>query len=59
MSDIFDTRRFALEVNETQSFTAKSEWNWESRRLFFSVSYKFGKQSMPKSKKQGSGGMSL
>jgi len=56
ISDIFDTRRFALEVNENQSFTAESEWNWESRRLFFSVSYKFGKQSMPKTKRQGSGG---
>jgi len=56
VSDIFDTRRFALEVNENQSFKAKSEWNWESRRLFFSVAYKFGKQSMPKAKKQSSGG---
>jgi len=58
-SDIFNTRRFALEVNENQSFKAESEWKWESRRLFFSVSYKFGKQSMPKTKKQSSSGMSL
>jgi len=56
VSDIFDTRRFALEVSENQSFSTESEWNWESRRLFFSVSYKFGKQSMPKAKRQGSGG---
>ena len=55
-SDIFNTRRFALEVNENQSFKTNSEWNWQSRRLFFSVSYKFGKQSMPKAKRQGSGG---
>jgi outer membrane receptor protein involved in Fe transport len=56
VSDIFNTRRFALEVGEDQVFKTESEWKWESRRLFFAVSYKFGKQSMPKAKRQGSGG---
>jgi iron complex outermembrane receptor protein len=55
VSDIFNTRRFALEVGENESFKTQSEWKWESRRLFFSVSYKFGKQSMPKGKRQVSG----
>jgi len=58
-SDIFNTRRFALEVNENQSFTQVSEWKWQSRRLSLNVSYKFGKQSMPRTKRrnrEGGGG---
>ena len=54
LNDIFNTRRFALEIGENESFKTQSEWKWESRRLFFSVSYKFGKQSMPKGKRQSS-----
>lgn len=56
VSDIFDSKQFSLELNENQSFTQESVWKWESRRLFLSVSYKFGKQTTPKSKKQNSGG---
>ena len=55
-TDIFNTRRFALVINDNQSFTQESLWKWQSRRFMFNVSYKFGKQSMPKAKRQRSGG---
>ena len=60
-TDIFNTKWFALEVNDQQSFTQQSKWKWQSRRLMFTVSYKFGKQSIPKSKRQDSegGGMDM
>jgi len=55
-TDVFNTRWFAFEVNDQQSFTQQSKWKWQSRRLMFTASYKFGKQSMPKQKRQRSGG---
>lgn len=56
LSDVFNTKRFALEVNDSQSFTQESEWKWQSRRFMFTVSYTFGKQSTPKQKRGGGSG---
>ncbi|MGV6861797.1 MAG: TonB-dependent receptor domain-containing protein [Putridiphycobacter sp.] len=54
--DIFNTRRFALEVNENQSYTLYSQWKWQSRRFMLNLSYSFGKQTMQAKKRKKDNG---
>ena len=56
LQDVFNTRRFALEVNSNQTYTLYSQWKWQSRRLMFNVSYAFGNQTTkPRKRKRDSG----
>ncbi len=53
LQDVFDTRWFALEVNDNQNFNLYSKWKWQSRRLMFNVSYSFGNQTtQPRKRKR-------
>ncbi len=56
LQDVFNTRRFALEVNSNQDYTLYSKWKWQSRRLMFNVSYSFGNQTtQPRKRKRDKG----
>lgn len=53
LQDVFNTRWFALEVNDNQDFALYSFWKWQSRRLMFNVSYSFGNQTtQPRKRKR-------
>lgn len=58
LQDVFNTRRFALTVNDNQSYSLYSYYKWQSRRLMFNVSYAFGKQTTKprKRRKDNDGG---
>jgi hypothetical protein len=56
LQDVFNTRRFALEANGSQSYKLYSQWKWQSRRLMFNVSYVFGNQTIkPRKRKRDNG----
>lgn len=50
VSDIFDDQGFYLLVSDGP-FTQESMYKWETRRLYLSVSYKFGRTEADKSRK--------
>ncbi len=58
LTDIFNTQGFYYEVN-IENAKQSSDFKWLTRRLIFSVSYKFGKleTSKNKSPNHGEGGM--
>jgi outer membrane receptor protein involved in Fe transport len=45
VSDIFDWQGFYMDLN-TPNVKQESEFKWQSRRLFISLSYKFGKMEV-------------
>ncbi|HIP37562.1 MAG TPA: TonB-dependent receptor [Crocinitomix sp.] len=53
LQDVFNTRFFALEVNEAQDFSLYSKWKWQSRRIMFTATYAFGNQTtQPRKRKR-------
>lgn len=51
LTDIFDQQGFYLQVSDG-SFSQESMYKWETRRLYLSVSYKFGRKDSDKDKNQ-------
>jgi len=51
LTDIFDQQGFYLQVSDG-SFSQESMYKWETRRLYLSVSYKFGRKDSDKDKSQ-------
>jgi outer membrane receptor protein involved in Fe transport len=58
VSDIFDWQGFYMDLN-TPNVRQESTFKWQSRRVFISLSYKFGKMEVggePRKRRSGSGG---
>ncbi len=54
VTDIFNTRGFYFEIDQPTVYQ-RSEYKWLTRRLYLSVSYKFGKLELSRDDRQGGG----
>ena len=59
LSDVFNTKNFRMTLEQT-GVTQSVEYKWLTRRLYFSISYRFGnldgKAKAGKESREGSGG---
>ena len=56
VTDVFNTRNFQIDLEQT-GVRQQSEYKWLTRRVYFSISYKFGNlDDKRKEKKEMKGG---
>lgn len=54
-SDVFNTRFFAYENREENTFVSRGKWKWQSRRILLALGYRFGKTQPDKKRRKGRG----